>query len=132
MKMAMVNGTVGLFGALITYSFGGWTELLRLFLLTMAIDYITGILAALKERKGLNSTVGFWGLAKKALMLLIIMLGHQLDVLMGMGTTIMSGCIYFYLANEMISITENYGRIGLPLPLRIKNMIDILKDKKES
>lgn len=98
------------------------------FLLTIVIDYITGIAASLKENKGLSSKVGFWGLGKKAFMLLIIMLAHRMDVVFDFKF-IMTGFLYFYLANELISITENYSRLGLPLPDVIRKLIAIIKDK---
>lgn len=123
-------GATGIFAAFLTYAYGGWSELLGFFLLVVTLDYVTGLIASLKEKKGLNSEIGFWGLAKKGLMLLIILIGHRLDVLFGTDV-IMTGAIYFYLANELISITENYGRLGLPLPERIKELIAILKRKGE-
>ncbi|CAH0121059.1 hypothetical protein PAE9249_03585 [Paenibacillus sp. CECT 9249] len=129
-EQATTAGATGIFSAFLTYAYGGWSELLGFFLLVVALDYVTGLIASLKEKKGLNSEIGFWGLAKKGLMLLIILIGHRLDVLFGTDV-IMTGAIYFYLANELISITENYGRLGLPLPERIKELIAILKRKGE-
>lgn len=117
-------------GALATYAFGGWNELIGLFLMAILVDYVTGIAASMKEQRGLNSQVGFWGLARKGLMLLIIMLAHRMDILMGIDL-MMTGAIYFYLANEFISITENYGRLGLPLPVFLKQMIQVLRSKGE-
>lgn len=117
-------------GALATYAFGGWNELIGLFLMAMLVDYVTGIAASMKEQRGLNSQVGFWGIARKGLMLLVIMLAHRMDVLMNTDL-MMTGAIYFYLANEFISITENYGRLGLPLPVFLKQMIQVLRSKGE-
>lgn len=128
MKQTILNSICGLLGALVTFAFGEWSQLLTVFLVTITIDYITGIAAALKEGKGLSSHTGFWGLAKKGLMLLIIMLAHHMDLLFK-TEVIMAGSLYFYLANELISITENYGRFGLPLPQKIKEIIAILKNK---
>ena len=119
---------IALFGTIGTYLFGGWSELISFFLLAIVIDYVTGLAASIKEGKGLSSKVGFWGLAKKGLMLLVVILAHWLDVLMGTDV-IMIGSIYFYLANELISVTENYGRLGLPLPNRIREIIAIFKQK---
>ncbi|OAB31771.1 holin [Paenibacillus macquariensis subsp. defensor] len=119
---------IALLGSAGTYFLGGWSELISFFLLAIVIDYLTGIAASLKEGDGLSSNVGFWGLAKKGLMLLVVILAHRLDVLLG-ADVIMIGAIYFYLANELISITENYGRFGLPLPKQIKDIIAVLKQK---
>ncbi|OCT10988.1 holin [Paenibacillus pectinilyticus] len=117
-------------GAIATYTFGGWSELIGLFLMAILVDYVTGIAASMKEQQGLNSQVGFWGLARKGLMLLVIMLAHRMDILMNTDL-MMTGAIYFYLANELISITENYGRLGLPLPVFVKQMIQVLRSKGE-
>lgn len=112
------------------YTFGGWCELTGLFLMVILVEYITGIAVSMKEQKGHISQVGFWRLARKGLMLLVIMLAHRLDILMDIDL-MMTGAIYFYLANELISITENYGRLGLPLPLIVKQLIQILRSKGE-
>jgi toxin secretion/phage lysis holin len=94
------------------------------------VDYVTGIAASMKEKRGLKSLVGFWGLARKGLMLLVIMLAHRMDILL--NTDLMkTSAIYYYLANEFISITENYGRLGLPLPTFMKQMIQVLRKKGE-
>jgi toxin secretion/phage lysis holin len=67
---------------------------------------------------------------KKFGMILVVALGYQLDQFTGQ-TIIMTGAIYFFIANELVSITENYGRIGLPLPPQIKNIIKVLRNKDE-
>ncbi|NRF90495.1 phage holin family protein [Paenibacillus frigoriresistens] len=123
----LISATLGGFA---TYAFGEWNELLSLFLMAILVDYITGIAASMKEQRGLNSQVGYWGLARKGLMLLVIMLAHRMDILMDTDL-MMTGAIYFYLANEFISITENYGRLGLPLPGFLKQMIQVLRGKEE-
>jgi len=128
MYMAMFNGSVAVFGCLFTFAFGGWSQLFGFFLLAITVDYITGIAASLKEKKGLNSEVGFWGLAKKVFMLMIIALAHQMDIVFETNL-LMTGALYYYLANELLSITENYGRIGLPLPDFIRKAIEVLKNK---
>ncbi|SEF94996.1 toxin secretion/phage lysis holin [Paenibacillus sp. UNC499MF] len=113
-------------GSIITYLFGGWTQLLEFLLMIMAVDYSTGLIASLKEKQGLNSEVGFWGLIKKTMMLLSVSIGHQIDIALGVNWC-MSGCIYFWLANELISIFENFGRIGLPIPPVLKKALSVLK-----
>jgi len=102
--------------------------LLSLFLFVIVLDYISGLGASIIEGKGLSSAVGFKGLIKKFAIILIIALTYQIDKALGMDV-IMSGTIYFFLANELISVVENYGRMGLPLPDQIKKMIKILKEK---
>jgi toxin secretion/phage lysis holin len=128
MKTTIFNSVAGGLGAFVTYAFGGWTELMSFFLLAVMIDIVTGLLASVKEGSGISSAVGFDGLAKKVFMLIAIMLAHRVDVLMG-TSFIMDGAIYCYLANELVSITENYGRMGLPLPDALKRVISVLKDR---
>jgi toxin secretion/phage lysis holin len=112
------------------FSFGGWTESLTVLLLAMAVDYVTGVTAAVKMKRGLNSVIGAWGLARKGIMLLVILLAHRIDLLLGLESNMaMGGAIFFYLANELISITENLGRIGVPMPDRLRELIEVLKKK---
>lgn len=130
MNTVVVQGISGLAGAIFAFAFGGWDDLLSVFLVIIIIDYVTGVLAALKDHTGLNSKIGFWGLTRKALMFIVILIAHQMDILLGQDLGVVrSGAIYFYMANEMISITENYGRLGLPLPNKVTRMITVLKNK---
>lgn len=110
--------------------YGGWTQLIELLLIFIAVDYATGIIASLREGKGLNSEVGFWGLGKKGLLLLVVFLGHRIDIALQIDY-VMNGAIFFYLTNELLSIVENYGRIGMPLPPVIKKIITVLKEKTD-
>jgi toxin secretion/phage lysis holin len=115
-------------GAVVSFSFGLWTESLTFLLVVMAIDYFTGIAAAIREGSGLNSNIGFWGLFRKALILLVMIIAHRLDVLLGIEA-VMGSAVFFYIANELLSIIENYGRMGLPLPDRFKNIVKVLRDR---
>lgn len=130
MTQTAINGGAAVVGASLSYAFGGWSELLSFFLLAIAVDIVTGSWASVKEGRGLSSAVGSVGLAKKALMFLAILLAHRMDVLMETDV-IMTGAVYFYLANELVSIVENYGRVGLPLPDGVKRIIAVLKDRGE-
>ncbi|RED65554.1 phage holin family protein [Cohnella lupini] len=115
-------------GATISFSFGLWTESLTFLLVLMAIDYFTGVAASIKEGSGLNSNIGFWGLFKKALILLVMIIAHRLDVLLG-AEIVMGSAVFFYIANELLSVIENYGRLGLPLPDRLKKIVQVLRDR---
>ncbi|WP_442601712.1 phage holin family protein [Paenibacillus sp. KN14-4R] len=126
MNQTTLNFAVGTFGTIITYAFGGWSELLSFLVIAMLIDIVSGVAASMKEGKGISSAVGFKGSVKKVFMFVAILLAHRMDVLMNSGF-IMTGAIYFYLANELVSIIENYGRLGLPLPPQVKDMITALK-----
>jgi toxin secretion/phage lysis holin len=130
MKQLAANSGVAFVGSIGAYLFGGWSELLALFFFVVIVDYITGVLAAITE-KNLSSSVGYKGLVKKFGMVIVVAMAYQLDKFTGTNV-IMTGAIFFFVANELVSITENYGRIGLPLPPQIKNVIKILRDKNDN
>lgn len=133
MNLVTINGTTGtaagVIGAIVGFAFGGWTEALTFLLIAIAADIITGMYASVKEGRGLNSTVAGIGAGKKGLMFLVIILAHRIDILLGLEAVTMTAAVYFYIANEMISFTENIGRAGVPLPDAIKRMVTVLKDK---
>jgi len=103
--------------------------LLNLFFFVIVLDYISGLSAAIISGQGLSSAIGYKGLIKKFLIVCVIALSHQIDKVMGTDL-IMYGSLYFFIANELISIIENYGRMGLPLPQRLKGVIKVLKEKE--
>ncbi|WP_342663517.1 phage holin family protein [Paenibacillus pinihumi] len=119
-------------GAVIGFAFGGWSEALTFLLIAMAVDIISGVTASLKEGRGLNSAVASVGLAKKGLMLLVIILAHRIDVLLELNAVVIAAAAYFYIANELVSITENIGRAGLALPDKITDIIEVLKRKGDT
>lgn len=122
------NTSAGVAGAMITYLFGGWSPLLGLLLFVIILDYASGIAAAVIEGTGLNSEVGLKGLIKKFAMVAIVALAYRIDVVMETDI-IMAGAVWFFVANELISITENYGRMKLPMPDKLKNIIEVLKGR---
>lgn len=96
----------------------------------MVIDYLTGVLAAIYERK-LSSEVGFKGIAKKVVIFCLVALGNIIDVqIIGEGSVIRTAIIFFYISNEGISIVENAGRLGLPVPQKLKDVLEQLKTDK--
>lgn len=113
----------------ITWFYGGWTQSLNVLLLLVIADYLTGIAASVTEGK-LSSKVGYLGCIKKIGIFLVIMLAHQLDTVIFQGTNQLRDiAIFFYMANELVSLTENAGRLGVPLPDGMTKVIDILKSK---
>ena len=97
----------------------------------MTIDYVTGLVVAW-IRKELSSEIGFKGIAKKVFILSLVAVGHILDVhVLGGGAVCRSAVIGFYIANEGISILENAGNIGLPLPKKLIEVLQQLKSKEE-
>lgn len=130
MKQNILNGTVAVLGAIVSYLFGGWTSVLGLFFFVIVLDYVSGLGAAVVSGQGLSSAIGFKGLVKKFALVAIVALSHQLDKVMGTDV-VMYGSLYFFICNELISIIENYGRMNLPLPPAIKRVIRVLKSKGE-
>lgn len=137
----MKNFIISLFGSLgagIAYIFGGWDASFITLLIFMGIDYLTGVIVAgifhksQKTKTGaLNSRVGWKGLAKKGVTLLFVVLAVRLDLLIGANYIRDAVCIAFIL-NELISIVENAGLMGIPIPGVITKAIDILKDKERT
>ena len=120
---------VALGGGAVSYLFGGWSSLLGILLAFVVIDYITGFVAAGIEGK-LSSEVGLRGIAKKIFIFVMIAVAHLAD--QAAGTSIIrDAAIFFYLANELLSIIENSGRIGLPVPPIITQAVELLKVKSE-
>lgn len=122
---------VGVVGSFIAGLFGGWDTALATLLIFMAVDYVTGLIvaAAGKSPKGkLSSKIGWRGLAKKCVVLLLVLVAAQLDVVLGMDYVRAGVCVAF-LCNEVISILENAGLMGVPLPAALKNAVELLQSK---
>jgi len=117
-------------GAVVGYLFGGWSELLGILLALVILDYVTGVLAASREGN-LRSAVGFKRIPKKVMIFALVAVGHLIDRAVGTNGLFRDATIFFYLANELLSIIENAGRIGLPVPEQIKQAVEVLKGKSE-
>lgn len=123
-------------GGAIGYLFGGWTGLLPILLVFMVIDQVSGLLASYVEGK-LSSKVGFKGIAKKVMILFIIVVCTLIDHAFNIqgvytGLIVRDGAIFFYLGNELLSFVENAGRMGIPLPTQLTNAVAVLKGKGEN
>jgi len=134
-QLFAINGVTGTIasgiGAAAAFAVGRWSEALTFLLIAVVIDIVTGVSASLKEGRGLSSAVASAGFAKKGAMFLVIILAHRLDVLLELDAVVIGAATYFYIANELVSIAENYGRIGLPLPDKVRDIIDVLKRKSD-
>lgn len=130
MNNPLFNISCAVTGGIVTYAFGEWSPLLGVFIVTMAIDIVTGIAAAIKSGKGLSSKTGFWGLTRKGIMLMVVSLAHQIDQLLG-ANAVQAGSIYFYLFNELISIAENFSALGMPLPPVFDGLLTAMKNKQK-
>lgn len=124
---------IGLIGSFIANQFGGWSNDLATLIIFMAIDFITGLIVAgvfkksKKSKKGaLESSIGFKGLAKKIMILVFVLIGYRLDLLLG-SNYVRTAVIIAFICNETISITENAGLMGIPIPKPIREAIDILR-----
>lgn len=117
-------------GSIISFLFGGWSSLLTILLAFVVLDYMTGVLAAAKEG-GLNSEVGLWGIARKVAIFAVIAVAHLVDSALGDAHLFRDAAIFFYLANELLSIIENTGRTGVPIPEKLKGAVEVLRGRGE-
>jgi len=114
-------------GTTITTILGGWDMALKALVFFVVCDYITGLVAAWKE-KALDSNIGLYGIAKKIMLFIPIALGFWLDQILG-SDILRSVAVFFYLGNEGLSILENLGRAGVPVPSVILDALQQLKNK---
>ncbi len=129
MKYAF-DTAVALAATALTYAFGGFDATITVLCCFMLFDYTTGVARAVIEKR-LSSAVGFKGIARKACILIVVMLAVMLDRIIGSdGWVFRTLCAYFYIANEGISIIENSAAIGIPIPKRLRDVLEQLKDKK--
>lgn len=133
-KLCSVIGAVG--GA-VAAAFGGWDAALSTLVIFMMIDYLLGIIVAAffkkskKSKNGaLDSNAGWKGLLKKGVTLLVVLVACRLELVTGISF-IRDAVVIAYIANETISITENAGLMGIPIPAPIQRAVDILKNKSE-
>ena len=140
-----ITSAVGAVGAGISTAFGGWTSAMTTLLIFMAIDYITGLMVAgvfkrsKKTKNGaLESRAGFKGLCRKGVMLLVVLVACRLDIelhttyIREHTTYIRDAVCIAFIANETISIIENAGLMGVPIPKAITKAIELLKSKEEN
>lgn len=128
---------IGAVGGAIAAAFGGWNSALLALIICMAADYITGVIVALvfhsspkTDTGGLSSAVGFKGLLRKIAVLLIVVVANQVDILIG-TTYVRDAVVIGFCANEIISLLENAGLMGIPIPNVLMRAIDVLKNKGE-
>ena len=118
-------------GGWLGWFLGGCDGLLFALLAFVVIDYITGIMCAIVDKK-LSSSVGFKGLFKKVLIFALVGIGHILDThVTGTGSVLRTAVIFFYMSNEGISLIENAGHLGLPIPGKLKAVLEQLHDRAE-
>ena len=122
---AAVGGWLGWF-------LGGCDGLLYALIAFVVIDYITGVMCAIAD-KALSSAVGFKGLCRKVLIFCLVGIGHVLDLyVIQTGSVLRTAIIFFYISNEGISLLENSAHLGLPIPEKLKAVLEQLHDKSRN
>ena len=116
-------------GSSLGAALGGWDALLKALVIFIILDYASGLIASGIEGK-LSSRIGFIGVAKKVFILILVAVAFNVDQLTGTDM-IREAVIGFYLGIEGLSILENAGRVGIPLPAVLKNTLEVMKSKKE-
>jgi len=119
-------------GGWLGYFLGGYDGLLYALIVFMVVDYITGVMCAITDKK-LSSAVGFKGICRKVLILMLVGIANLLDVsVIGTGAVLRTAVIFFYLSNEGVSLLENAGHLGLPIPEKLKEILAQLHERAES
>lgn len=118
-------------GGWIGYFLGGNDGLLYALLAFVVLDYITGVMCAVADKK-LSSAVGFKGICRKVLIFALVGIGHLLDTqVIGTGSVLRTAIIFFYISNEGLSLVENAAYLGLPIPGKLHKVLEQLHDRSE-
>lgn len=133
----IMSGIVGIITACFTSIFGGWSAGMTTLLIFMAVDYLSGLIVAgvfkqskKSENGALDSRAGFKGLCRKGMILIVVLIAYRMDLLLS-TTYIRDMVVIGFCTNELVSIVENAGLMGIPLPAVITKAIDVLKKKAE-
>lgn len=122
--IAAIGGGLG-------YFLGGYDGFLYTLIVFVILDYITGLMCAILDKK-LSSEIGFRGIFKKVLIFIMVGVGHLVDSkIIGGGSVLRTAIIFFYCSNEGVSLLENASRVGLPVPEKLKDILIQLHDKGE-
>jgi len=121
---------VGVGGGLASFLFGGWSVLLQTLVVFIVLDYAFAIVVAATHGE-LNSKKGFKGIAKKVGILVLVAVAHQVDSVLGDGSLVRDSVIFFYIANELLSILETVGKTNLPIPDVLRKAVETLNSKGE-
>ena len=118
-------------GGWVGWFLGGMDGLIYALIAFVAIDYLTGVMCAIDDCT-LSSEVGFRGICRKMLIFLLVAIGHIIDsTVIQSGSTLRTAVIFFYLSNEGVSILENAGHLGLPIPKKLKAILEQLDEEDE-
>ena len=118
-------------GGLIGWFLGGFDGFLYALIAFAVIDYITGVMCAISDKK-LSSEVGFKGICRKVLIFVLVGIGNLVDVyVLGEAGVLRTAVIFFYLSNEGVSLLENSAHLGLPIPQKLKSVLEQLHNRNE-
>ena len=118
-------------GGWLGYFLGGCDGLLIALVIFAVADYITGVMCAVADKK-LSSEVGFKGICRKVIIFMLVGIAHMIDVnIIATGSVLRTAVIFFYLSNEGVSLLENAGHLGLPIPAKLKAVLEQLHDRAE-
>lgn len=119
-------------GGWLGYFLGGCDGLLYALIAFVVVDYVTGVMCAVADKK-LSSEVGFKGICRKVLIFLLVGIANILDVqIIGTGSVLRTAVIFFYISNEGVSLLENAAHLGLPIPEKMKAVLEQLHDRAEN
>ena len=128
---AKVQAAVAAIGGYLGYFVGGVDGLMTALLIFMVLDYITGLMCAIADKK-LSSAVGFKGICKKVLIIMLVGVAHIVDLhVVGTGDALRSAVVCFYLSNESVSMLENAAHLGLPIPEKLKSVLAQLHGRED-
>ncbi|WP_068505705.1 phage holin family protein [Paenibacillus kribbensis] len=127
----IIKGAAAGFGAVAGYLFGGWNIMIHLLFIFVIADWLTGWAAAWINGE-LKSRKGYYGTARKVAIFLIVVVAHFIDVALGNLNYFQNAVIFFYLANELLSIIENVGRMGVPMPDVLRNAVKIFESRSQA
>ena len=134
MKLNLLCVATGLAGSVVAHLFGEYDMIFEALIVLMVLDYVSGFMVGFSNKSlktedgGLNSKVGFKGLCRKCMTLVFVIAAHYLDVILGVDY-VRNAVVIGFCMNELISLVENAGLIGLPLPGALTRAIDLLKQK---
>ena len=121
----IIKSVTAVGGALASFLFGGWTQLMTVLVIFIVIDFLSGV--ALAAKKGRAASRELWfGVMRKIGTLAIVTVAHLLDTIIGDAHLIRDAAIFFYLAGELLSLIENAGRLGVPIPPVIQRAVEVL------
>jgi toxin secretion/phage lysis holin len=125
---SLIKLFISIGGAIASFLFGGWTQLMTVLVVFIVIDFVSGLILAGKNGKASSRELWF-GVTRKIGTLAIVAVAHLLDTIIGDAHLIRDAAIFFYLAGELLSLIENTGRLGVPIPPVITKAVQVLRGK---